>query len=201
LLPWTSARVTVKYNAAVRRIPLTSLAWATLLAAAVVWAALVLSAPLLGQVTAGGRGPAAVAAGVYLSGRLVCHQRPERSFHLLGAQLPVCGRCTGLYVAAAAGILLALAMRPREKNRPGPRSQPALGGGTNEGVEVAQGARPRVAWSTGLLAASVPSVLTLAFEWSGAWPVSNVIRAAAAAPLGLALGALLVEAAGFRGRL
>ena len=165
------------------------------------WAALVLSAPLLGQVTGGGRGPSAVAAGVYLSGRLVCHQRPERSFHLLGAQLPVCGRCTGLYVAAAAGMLLALAMRPRKKKQPGPPSRAALAAGIREGVEVARRARPGVAWSTWLLVASVPSVLTLALEWSGAWPVSNMIRAAAAAPLGLALGALLVEAAGFRGRL
>ena len=39
----------------------------------------------------------------------VCHQRPERSFHVAGVQLPVCARCTGLYVSGAAGALAALA--------------------------------------------------------------------------------------------
>ena len=169
----------VKYNAAVRRIPASSLAWAALLAAVVGWAALLVSAPLLGQGTAGGVGPA-VAASVYFSGALVCHHRTERSFHLAGAQLPVCGRCTGLYLFAAAGVLLALSWR---WGRPtgGPRNS-----------------TPYRSW---LLAAALPSLLTLALEWSGASPVSNAARAAAAAPLGLVLGGLLVEAAGFRGRL
>ena len=31
----------------------------------------------------------------YQAGSLVCHQRPERSFHLAGVQLPVCARCFG----------------------------------------------------------------------------------------------------------
>ena len=38
--------------------------------------------------------------------RLVCHQRPERSFASCGQQWPVCGRCAGLYLGAAAGTLL-----------------------------------------------------------------------------------------------
>jgi len=34
--------------------------------------------------------PTAVAAGLYAVGSQICHQRPERSFHLFAAQLPVC---------------------------------------------------------------------------------------------------------------
>lgn len=35
----------------------------------------------------------------------VCHQRPERSFHLWGEPLSVCHRCTGLYLGFALGTL------------------------------------------------------------------------------------------------
>jgi hypothetical protein len=42
-------------------------------------------------------------ATVYVAGSLVCHQRPERSFHYHGAQLPVCSRCVGLYAGAYLG--------------------------------------------------------------------------------------------------
>lgn len=36
----------------------------------------------------------------------VCHQIPERSFHLLGEPLAACHRCTGLYMGFAAGLLV-----------------------------------------------------------------------------------------------
>ncbi len=58
-----------------------------------------------------------VAAAFYLVGGAVCHQRPERSFHWRGVQLPVCGRCTGLYVAAAAGSLAAWVPRRLRRRR------------------------------------------------------------------------------------
>jgi len=168
--------------AAVRRVSPSSLGWAALLTAVVGWAALLLAAPFLGRGTAGGRIGPPVAAAAYFSGGLVCHHRPDRSFHLAGARLPVCGRCTGLYLSTAAGVLIAVAWR-RGQRETNPRRK-AL-----------------IPCRACLLAAAVPSLLTLALEWSGAWPVSNAVRAVAAAPLGLVLGALLVEAAGFRGRL
>jgi len=156
----------------VNRLSPSSGAWVVLFLAVVGWAALVVSAPLLGRrALGGGLGVMAASAG-YLTGGMVCHQRPERSFHLAGAQLPVCGRCTGLYVSAAAGVLLAWRW-PRAKRNP----------------------------ARHLLLAALPSAATFALEWSGTWPVSNVVRSVAAVPLGLAVGALLVEAAGFRGRL
>jgi uncharacterized membrane protein len=47
-----------------------------------------------------------IALAIYAAGRLVCHQRPERSFISCGYQWPVCGRCAGLYMGAAAGALI-----------------------------------------------------------------------------------------------
>ena len=44
---------------------------------------------------------------IYACGSLVCHQRPDRSLTACGRQWPVCGRCSGLYLGAAAGVLLA----------------------------------------------------------------------------------------------
>ena len=42
----------------------------------------------------------------------ICHQIPERSFHLLGEPLAVCQRCTGLYLGFALGVV-AWPMLPR----------------------------------------------------------------------------------------
>jgi uncharacterized membrane protein len=58
---------------------------------------------------------AGLSAGGYAIGSVICHQRPERSFHLWGAQLPVCARCTGVYVGAA---LAAIAPALRRVERP-----------------------------------------------------------------------------------
>jgi uncharacterized membrane protein len=52
------------------------------------------------------------ALAVYAAGHLVCHQRPERSFASCGYQWPVCGRCAGLYMGAAAGVLIFALWRP-----------------------------------------------------------------------------------------
>ena len=30
---------------------------------------------------------------------LICHRKPERSFHFKGYQFPVCARCTGFYIS------------------------------------------------------------------------------------------------------
>ena len=49
---------------------------------------------------------ARMAIALYVAGHLVCHQRPERSFASCGHQWPVCGRCAGLYIGAAAGVLI-----------------------------------------------------------------------------------------------
>lgn len=47
-----------------------------------------------------------------LIGYAVCHQLPERSFHLGGEQLPLCARCSGTFLGALAGFVL-LTLRGR----------------------------------------------------------------------------------------
>src|SRR5688500_7927608 len=51
----------------------------------------------------------------YALGSLVCHQRPERSFHLGVYQLPVCARCLGIYAGAAVGALTVSLWRGRTR--------------------------------------------------------------------------------------
>jgi uncharacterized membrane protein len=129
--------------------------------AASAWLALLLLAPLV---------PAPLAAALYAVGAQICHQRPERSFHLFAAQLPVCARCLGLYAGAAFGSTIALASAVRSRI---------------------------TAWSPRMLlvAASLPTVVTLLAEWSGMWGGSNAVRAAAGLPLGCAVAFVVAQAA------
>jgi uncharacterized membrane protein len=127
--------------------------------AAASWTAAIFFAPLA-------RHPMPVAAGaVDLAGSLVCHQREERSFHLQGQRLAVCGRCTGLYLAGALGALAAWLGRAR----------------------VPAGTRRLI------VLAAVPTAVTFAIEWIGVANPGNMLRAAAALPLGGAAGWLLVR--------
>jgi uncharacterized membrane protein len=103
---------------------------------------------------------------VYGLASTVCHQRPERSFFLNGRQFPVCGRCAGLYLSGALAAVVAWF-----GGRRSPRDSRKL-----------------------LLIAAVPTALTIPVEWSGLWPLSNVIRATAALPLGAAAGWTFVRA-------
>ena len=44
--------------------------------------------------------------------RLGCHQRPERSLFFRGRQMPLCARCTGVWIGyAAAAVLFACGLR------------------------------------------------------------------------------------------
>ena len=106
-----------------------------------------------------------ITALLYIAGSFVCHQLPDRSFHVSGIQLPVCARCTGLYLGAAAGMLALLVT-------------PAL---------TFSFSRARVM----LLATAVPTVITLATAWLGLWDPGNVVRATLALPLGFAVGAIV----------
>ena len=101
----------------------------------------------------------------------ICHQRPERSFHAGTAKWPVCARCTALYVAAPFGAVAALVSRRRVR---------------------------RALWPLGVAAA--PTALTLAIEWAGLADPGNVVRAAAALPLGAMTAWLVVHAAQSRDR-
>jgi uncharacterized membrane protein len=105
---------------------------------------------------------------VYVAGSKICHQRPERSFRTAGVQWPVCARCSGLYASAPLGALLPVMLR-RRWTRPLAVRLAAI--------------------------AAVPTLLTIGIEWSGLADPGNIVRSAAALPLGMAIALLLVATA------
>ena len=175
-------------------------------AAAVAWAVLLIAAPFLASRAHASQASSLLILGVYGIGSLVCHQRPERSYHLWTAQMPVCARCAGIYAGAVVGVLaargvsaFARAQRARASARLGAapeaqRRQPRVGR-SPERLALRRSAlalqSPRV-----LLAVAVaPTMATLVYEWTtGAMP-SHAIRAAAGASIGVAVAWLVVAAA------
>jgi hypothetical protein len=116
---------------------------------------------------------------VYGVGSVVCHQLPGRSFHLWAAQLPVCARCTGIYAGAAIASMAVLVSFKR------------LG----KGVEgVSQGRlSPRLYDPRTIVAlAALPTLATLAYEWTTGLTPSNWVRAAAGACLGAAIAIVVL---------
>ena len=64
--------------------------------------AAILAAPLLAEIS----GVAALP--LYAAFSWICHQRPQRTWHLGGYPLAVCVRCLGLYAGALAGAIAGL---------------------------------------------------------------------------------------------
>ena len=147
-----------------------------LLAGAIVWAAVIPLAAF--AATRPGGAPAAYgfALVVYSMGRVICHQLPVRSFHLWGAALPVCARCTGIYAGAAGVALAALALNVLDRTG-APGAMP-----------------PAAAARRVLIAALVPTALTLAYEWTTGTMPAHYIRALAGFPLGAAAAWLIARA-------
>jgi uncharacterized membrane protein len=112
----------------------------------------------------------AAAAVVYLAGGAVCHQRIERSFATAGVPWPVCGRCTGLYLSAGIAVLV-------------------LGPMAWSGV-VSRPEDRVLKWLVAL--AALPLAITWSLEQAGLLDPDTMTRAATAAPLGCAIGGLLV---------
>jgi uncharacterized membrane protein len=128
------------------------------------WVAAVVVAPL--AIVSPNPAIARAAVLVYGAGSVVCHQRPERSFHIHGRQLAVCARCTGLYVSALVGALLALSF-----------SAPPV-----------SSSRARVWFGI----AALPTLLTVGLELAGwAYP-SNTTRVLSALPLGAVASWLVI---------
>ena len=103
---------------------------------------------------------------VYAAASRVCHQRPERSFHTHDVAWPVCARCAGLYLAAPFAALVAFRRRSPSASRLQPLRLVAL--------------------------AAIPTALTLVWEWGGLGTPSNLVRFAAALPLGAAVAFVLI---------
>jgi uncharacterized membrane protein len=85
----------------------TWITWAMVAAFALSIVAAVIAAPLA---MAGGH--PSFAGSIYNAFSYVCHQRPERSFHIAGYQFAVCARCTGLY----SGFAIATLFYPRVRS-------------------------------------------------------------------------------------
>jgi uncharacterized membrane protein len=138
-------------------VPLARLAFTFL---ATIWVVLLATAPAAAL-------GAPLAGLTYAFGSLLCHQRPDRSFHVGLSQLPVCARCLGLYVGAAAGALGLI-------------------------ILSRVGQRGFMAWTRTdvrrmLVAGALPTAITWALEAAGLWAPANVTRFIAALPLGVAV--------------
>jgi uncharacterized membrane protein len=141
---------------------------------AVLWAVALPAAALAAQRSAGtASAEQFLALGVYQLGSIICHQRPERSFHLGSMPFPVCARCTGIYAGAAATGIVALAVMASQERR------------TSRNTARPHGSRRDVMRSRAALAVcAAPALVTLLVEWAGGRAPSNEIRALS----GLALG-------------
>ncbi len=63
--------------------------------------------------------PVTVLDKTHAIGYAICHQIPARTFHIDGQPLPLCARCTGIYLGALMGIVgLILSGRYRSVNLP-----------------------------------------------------------------------------------
>jgi uncharacterized membrane protein len=112
-----------------------------------------------------------IVALIFAVGRVICHQQPERSFFLDGDQFPVCARCTGLYVSAAAGLAGWVAVKAAARWRPllfDPRLAIRL-----------------------IVIGGIPTAVSLAAGLAGVWDGSNATRALVAVPLGASAGAIV----------
>ncbi len=149
---------------------------------ATLWVASLFLAPYVVMRAAGGGVLYRLASGVYLAGSLVCHQRAARSFHRFGAQLPVCARCSGLYLLVPLGAWLGFVYGRRQQ----------LPARTNEAARVRK-------WRATLVVAALPTALTVLVEWAGLAPMTNSVRAMSALPAGLAVGWVVASAIAWGG--
>jgi uncharacterized membrane protein len=129
------------------------------------WVVLVIVTPML---------PGGAGAFLYGFGSYICHQLPDRSFHLAGFQLPVCARCTGIYAGLAGGAAVQWMRQGRWPD--------------------VLAASPRVLRRLAILSAA-PTIVTVALETAGAWFPSNGARALAGLPLGILVGVVVMSTA------
>jgi hypothetical protein len=113
----------------------------------------------------------AAAVVVYHLGHLVCSQQADRSFTACARPWPVCGRCAGLYLGAAAGAL-ALAVGSRRRRRPAAADQSRH-------------------WRFVLAAAAAPTAFLWLLEHAAGVDPGSLVRCAGAIPFGMAAAAWL----------
>ena len=122
---------------------------------------------------------------VYQIGSIVCHQRPERSFHLASLPLPVCARCTGIYAGAAIAAVVAT-IRLRASGLPP----------SGSGIQARRRRRRRSRhrprgwcwWRP-----PCRQLATLVYEWSSGQTPSNEFRALTGLILGAGVAWILLR--------
>jgi uncharacterized membrane protein len=90
--------------------------WIGALVAALIWVGLILLAPLSESA-----GFHALSAGLYNGFSMICHQIPERSFHIFEHKFGVCSRCFGVYFGLFAGFAIYPMLRSVDVIEPFPR--------------------------------------------------------------------------------
>ena len=90
--------------------------WMVGLAVILVWVSLILIAPI-----AKANGVVAISSPLYHFFSYICHQLPERSFHIEGEQFGVCSRCFGVYFGLLFGFVVYPLWRSIDEIEPLPR--------------------------------------------------------------------------------
>lgn len=140
---------------------------------AIAWAAWLAAIPIVAADRPDGATLLGTAA-TYQVGSIICHQRPDRSFHIGGVQTPVCARCLGLYGGAAVGAMVGIGWGRRR----------------SRGLEQS---RMRLSMlRIILLVAAVPTVALWALEHASVLGVTNLARFTGALPLGAAVAWFVV---------
>jgi hypothetical protein len=187
----------------------------------IAWTALLFVVPYLASQPHASSAVTALIVAGYAVGSAICHQLPDRSYHLWTAQIPVCARCAGIYVGAAmAAIVLSVArgFPPSLKRRrtaealsafaPSATARPRRSSKSVVGAEAGpprdrgpeRAARQRaIPARAALLAAALPTALTLVYEWFTGDTPANWIRAAAGLPIGAVVAVLVISACGHAG--
>ena len=105
----------------------------------------IISAPL-----ALAQGHVGFASAIYKTFSFLCHQIPERSFHIAGHHFAVCSRCTGLYAGFAFATLAYPLVRSMKRTD-----------------------APRVIW---LLLSAVPLVVDFSLTYFSLWQNTHLTR-------------------------
>jgi uncharacterized membrane protein len=111
---------------------------------------LLVLAAIVAAPIAAAQGHPAFAAAIYKTFSFLCHQIPERSFHIAGHQFAVCSRCTGLYsgfALATFGYPLIRSLKRRDT--------------------------PRVIW---LLLSALPLAVDFSLTYFGFWQNTHFTR-------------------------
>jgi uncharacterized membrane protein len=138
--------------------------WLAIVSFSLAIVALIVAAPI-----AAAQGHPGFASAVYKTFSYLCHQIPERSFHLEGHPFAVCSRCTGLYAGFAFAALGYPWLRP-----------------------LKQTDTPRIIW---LLLAAAPLVIDFTLGYFSIWQNNHVTRVMTGALLGAVAAFFIIPGA------